>query len=160
MAHPGDGRRRVVLERLEPQVDAGRFPIKRAVGDTVDVFVQRKDEVEGTIILSREDGNPFSISSIDLDAIEVVAATAILRFTGTFQGGGTITVDHETDSTAASMETFNFSGFDNLVSLSWVNIQDIAHFDNITVVPEPGIFVAVASLGALAFCLIRRKGVR
>jgi starch synthase (maltosyl-transferring) len=31
------GRRRVVIEGLAPEVDAGRFPIKRAVGETVAV---------------------------------------------------------------------------------------------------------------------------
>ncbi|HMF93222.1 MAG TPA: alpha-1,4-glucan--maltose-1-phosphate maltosyltransferase [Vicinamibacterales bacterium] len=29
--------RRVVVERIEPQIDGGRFPIKRTVGETVDV---------------------------------------------------------------------------------------------------------------------------
>ena len=32
-----DGRVRVVIENVTPAVDAGRFPIKRVVGDTVDV---------------------------------------------------------------------------------------------------------------------------
>jgi starch synthase (maltosyl-transferring) len=32
-----DGRCRVVIERVQPEVDAGRFPIKRTVGETVDV---------------------------------------------------------------------------------------------------------------------------
>jgi starch synthase (maltosyl-transferring) len=31
------GRRRVVVERLAPEIDAGRFPIKRTVGESVDV---------------------------------------------------------------------------------------------------------------------------
>lgn len=34
-----DGRKRVVLEGLEPKVDAGRFPVKRAVGEQVTVGV-------------------------------------------------------------------------------------------------------------------------
>jgi starch synthase (maltosyl-transferring) len=32
-----DGRCRVVIEHVQPEVDAGRFPIKRTVGETVDV---------------------------------------------------------------------------------------------------------------------------
>src|SRR3954469_8361311 len=31
--------RRVVVERIEPEIDGGRFPIKRTVGETVDVSV-------------------------------------------------------------------------------------------------------------------------
>jgi starch synthase (maltosyl-transferring) len=33
----GDGRRRVVIEGLSPEVDAGRYPVKRVVGELVEV---------------------------------------------------------------------------------------------------------------------------
>ena len=33
-----DGRKRVVIDYVGPQVDCGRFPIKRAVGETVHVI--------------------------------------------------------------------------------------------------------------------------
>jgi len=46
---PQDGRRRTVIERVSPQVDGGRFPAKRVIGDTViveaDVFADGHDEV-------------------------------------------------------------------------------------------------------------------
>src|SRR5207248_8373960 len=32
--------RRAVIERIRPEIDAGRFPIKRTVGETVEVFAQ------------------------------------------------------------------------------------------------------------------------
>jgi starch synthase (maltosyl-transferring) len=32
---PGEGRRRVAIEHVRPEVDCGRFPVKRVVGDTV-----------------------------------------------------------------------------------------------------------------------------
>src|SRR5437660_4164108 len=42
-----DGRRRVVIEAVSPEVDAGRFPAKRAIGETVtveaDVFADGHD---------------------------------------------------------------------------------------------------------------------
>jgi starch synthase (maltosyl-transferring) len=34
---PTDGRRRVIIEEVQPQVDAGRYPAKRILGDTVTV---------------------------------------------------------------------------------------------------------------------------
>jgi starch synthase (maltosyl-transferring) len=34
-----DGRARVVIDRVEPQIDGGRFPIKRTIGETVRVTV-------------------------------------------------------------------------------------------------------------------------
>src|SRR5687767_15873418 len=49
----GAGRRRVVVERLRPQIDAGRFPIKRTVGDevsvTVDMFADGSDLLAGVL---------------------------------------------------------------------------------------------------------------
>jgi starch synthase (maltosyl-transferring) len=33
----GEGRRRVIIERVSPEIDSGRYPIKRIVGDTVEV---------------------------------------------------------------------------------------------------------------------------
>jgi starch synthase (maltosyl-transferring) len=46
---PREGRRRVVIEGVTPQVDAGRFPIKRVVGEDVvveaDVFTDGHDGV-------------------------------------------------------------------------------------------------------------------
>ncbi|MBI2187277.1 MAG: alpha-1,4-glucan--maltose-1-phosphate maltosyltransferase [Acidobacteria bacterium] len=44
---------RVVVERVEPQVDGGRFPIKRTPGETVvvttDVFADGQDQVAGVL---------------------------------------------------------------------------------------------------------------
>jgi starch synthase (maltosyl-transferring) len=55
-----DGRRRVVIEALSPAVDAGRFPIKRTVGETVavevDAFVDGHDSLR-CMLLSRRVGD-------------------------------------------------------------------------------------------------------
>src|SRR5262249_6483116 len=46
---PDEGRRRVVIEGVSPEIDAGRFPIKRAAGETVvveaDVFADGHDRL-------------------------------------------------------------------------------------------------------------------
>ena len=36
-----DGRRRVVIESLSPQIDCGKYPIKRVVGEKVVVEANR-----------------------------------------------------------------------------------------------------------------------
>jgi starch synthase (maltosyl-transferring) len=45
----GEGRRRVVIERVTPELDGGRYPIKRIVGDTItvecDAFADGHDEI-------------------------------------------------------------------------------------------------------------------
>jgi starch synthase (maltosyl-transferring) len=61
MALPqADGRHRVVIERISPEIDCGRFPIKRVVGEMVvveaDVFADGHDQV-GCQILFCHDGS-------------------------------------------------------------------------------------------------------
>jgi starch synthase (maltosyl-transferring) len=54
MQKPADGRKRVVIESVQPEIDAGRFPIKRIAGDTVeveaDVFADGHDRVTARIL--------------------------------------------------------------------------------------------------------------
>jgi starch synthase (maltosyl-transferring) len=48
-----EGRRRVVIERVQPAVDAGRYPIKRVVSETVlveaDIFADGHDELAAVL---------------------------------------------------------------------------------------------------------------
>jgi starch synthase (maltosyl-transferring) len=52
-----DGRRRVVIESITPEVDGGRFPAKRTVGDQVaveaDVFADGHDAVAASLLANR-----------------------------------------------------------------------------------------------------------
>ena len=54
-----DGRRRVVIEGVRPEIDAGEFPIKRVIGETVrveaDVFTDGHDHVNGVLRYRRAD---------------------------------------------------------------------------------------------------------
>lgn len=58
MAKPEDGRNRVVIERVTPQIDCGRFPIKRIQNDTVsveaDVFADGHDEISARLLFRAE----------------------------------------------------------------------------------------------------------
>jgi starch synthase (maltosyl-transferring) len=53
-----NGRRRVVIEAIAPQVDGGRFPAKRTVGDQVrveaDVFTDGHDAIAASLLARRE----------------------------------------------------------------------------------------------------------
>ncbi|HEY8475471.1 MAG TPA: alpha-1,4-glucan--maltose-1-phosphate maltosyltransferase [Chloroflexota bacterium] len=59
-----EGRRRVVIEGVQPEVDAGRFPIKRIVGDPVvveaDVFADGHDAVACRLLYGREEEADWS----------------------------------------------------------------------------------------------------
>ena len=54
-----DGRKRIVIESITPQVDGGRFPAKRTVGDQVaveaDVFADGHDAVAASLLANRVD---------------------------------------------------------------------------------------------------------
>jgi starch synthase (maltosyl-transferring) len=49
-----EGRSRVVIERVEPQIDGGRFPVKRALGESVtveaDIFADGHDVVSALLL--------------------------------------------------------------------------------------------------------------
>jgi starch synthase (maltosyl-transferring) len=56
-----DGRTRVIIEKVTPQVDDGAFPIKRVIGDTViveaDVFTDGHDAIS-CVLLYKKKGDP------------------------------------------------------------------------------------------------------
>jgi starch synthase (maltosyl-transferring) len=56
---PLEGRRRVVIEGVSPEIDCGRFPAKRTAGDAVaveaDIFTDGHDAI-GCVMLWRPDG--------------------------------------------------------------------------------------------------------
>ena len=58
MAKPNEGRKRVVIENVEPEVSCGRFPIKRIVDDKVaveaDVLGDGHDEVRARLLWKRD----------------------------------------------------------------------------------------------------------
>lgn len=67
-ALPQDGRRRVVIERVTPEVDGGRFPIKRVVGDTVtvraDVFADGHDDVTAVIMYRNRNSDQWHMAPL------------------------------------------------------------------------------------------------
>ncbi len=64
-----DGRRRVVVERVTPEIDGGRFPIKRAVGEVVvveaDVFADGHDVLAARLAFRHEDEEVWTETAMD-----------------------------------------------------------------------------------------------
>jgi starch synthase (maltosyl-transferring) len=64
MKQPDDGRCRVIIEGVEPQVDGGRFPAKRTVGDRVsveaDIFADGHDAVMAVLMYGRENDSHWA----------------------------------------------------------------------------------------------------
>lgn len=101
---------------------------------------------EATITLTRRDMLPFSLRSIDVARYFIFNETndpVTLTFTGQQAGGGTVqqTFTVQTPIGVPMFDTFAFSGFTNLVSVSWQQESGPAgvkhQFDDIRLVPEP-----------------------
>jgi starch synthase (maltosyl-transferring) len=64
MLGPAEGRRRVVIERLSPEIDCGRFAIKRLAGEPVtveaDVFADGHDQIACRIVFWSDNSEPQS----------------------------------------------------------------------------------------------------
>jgi starch synthase (maltosyl-transferring) len=65
---PHNGRRRAVIEDVYPQVDSGRHPIYRVVGDevvvTAAIFADGKDEVAARLLFRYSDDHRWSFASM------------------------------------------------------------------------------------------------
>ena len=59
-------RRSIVIERIQPQLDAGRHPVKRVVGDqllvTADIFADGHDLLDAVLLLRADDEPAFAES--------------------------------------------------------------------------------------------------
>ncbi len=59
-----DGRRRVIIEGIMPQVDCGLFPAKRTVGDEVrveaDIFTDGHDAIAASLLAHREGSDEWT----------------------------------------------------------------------------------------------------
>jgi hypothetical protein len=112
---------------------------------------------DNVITLTSDDGEPFSMLSIDLARNFPFDPAPTVTFTGLKMDGNTVTESFTVDTPAGvrEFETFQLTGFTNLVSVSWGQppLADGLHqFTDILlqtgVVPEPN---SMALLGAGGF---------
>jgi starch synthase (maltosyl-transferring) len=64
-----DGRRRIAIEAVRPEIDCGRFPIKRVVGETVvveaDVFADGHDQIACRVSYWQENSNDVHFAAME-----------------------------------------------------------------------------------------------
>ena len=55
---PAEGRKRVIIEEIKPQVDCGRYPARRILGDRVDItaaiFSDGHDHVAARLLFKHD----------------------------------------------------------------------------------------------------------
>jgi hypothetical protein len=120
-----------------------------------------------TITLAQTDGSPFSLLSIDLARNFEFDPAPTVTFTGLKTGGGTVMASFTVTTPSgppASFQTFDFTGFTDLSSVSWDqgdSAQGVHQFGNIhlstaAAVPEPGSLALFLSLTGVGFLRRRR----
>jgi hypothetical protein len=120
-----------------------------------------------TITLTRTDGDPFSLLSIDLARNFAFDPAPTVTFTGTLSGGGTVNESFTVTEPAGFPQVFtpfSFTGFTNVTSVSWdqpVFTAGLNQFTDITIaaVPEPSSLIlgGISTIGLGVVSLLARR---
>jgi hypothetical protein len=104
----------------------------------------------GVTELVRTGGGAFDLASIELAELNE-PVPALVAFTGELFGGGSVNQTFRLDGNgpANGLQTFNFTGFNNVVRVTWTQVDPFHQFDNIMIgrVPEPA-SLALVLMGA------------
>ncbi len=83
-----DGQRSVVLERVRPEVDGGRFPVKRAVGERVqvrvDMFAHGHDQLAGVVRYRQRDETEWTEIPLEAEANDLWVAEFVVTVSGRY----------------------------------------------------------------------------
>ena len=69
MINDSDGKKRVIIENVSPQIEGGRFPVKRALGEkvkvTADIFSDGHDTVRARILFKGPNDNDWQSAPLE-----------------------------------------------------------------------------------------------
>ncbi len=123
------------------------------------------DTVDGTTVLTKNDGDIFDLISIDLGELNQPFDSSKVTFFGTKADNSVISNTFNLNG-VKGFQTFAFTDFTNLVSTTWQQVSPFHQFDNIVVsdittksVPEPASVLGLLSFAALGVgsTLTRKK---
>jgi hypothetical protein len=116
----------------------------------------------GITKLTQVGGGAFQLNSIDLTVLYpgyTGDGNVAVTFTGTKLDSSTVSQTFAVNDGAP--QTFTFSGFTNLASVTWADNATYHQFDNVNIapVPEPETYAMfLAGLGLMGFAARRRSG--
>ncbi|MCC5598370.1 hypothetical protein [Nostoc favosum] len=123
------------------------------------------DTVDGTTVLTKNDGGIFDLISIDLGELNQPFESPTVKFVGTKADNSIISNTFNLNG-VKGFQTFALKDFTNLVSTTWEQVSPFHQFDNIVVsdittksVPEPASVLSLLSFAALGVgsTLTRKK---
>ena len=95
---PSEGRRRVVIDAVRPEIDCGRYPVKRVVGDRFDVtaalFGDGHDHVAGRLLFKHERDRRWRSAPLQPLGNDLYSASFTLDRPGTWRYTVQAWVDH------------------------------------------------------------------
>ena len=98
MKKQAEGRKRVVIERVQPEIDGGRYPIKRVVGEQVsveaDIFADGHDALGGVLLVRREKDAKWTEVPLEFLNNDRWRATFTVSEVGRYRYTLTAWVDH------------------------------------------------------------------
>ncbi len=99
MQHPSfDGRQRAVVQRVTPEVDSGRFPIKRTIGEAVtveaDAFADGHDQVRCSLRFRRQGETEWAETAMQPLGNDRWCGSFTVEHLGRYQYSAMAWVDH------------------------------------------------------------------
>ena len=95
---PSEGRRRVVIDNLRPEVDCGRYAVKRIIGDQLEVtaafFGDGHDHVAGRLLFKHEKERRWRSAPMTAAGNDLYTASFSLDRPGTWRYTVQAWVDH------------------------------------------------------------------
>ncbi|MEO6816510.1 MAG: maltotransferase domain-containing protein, partial [Edaphobacter sp.] len=95
---PVEGRKRIMIEYVEPQVGCGRYPAKRIIGDTVTVtaaiFADGHDHISGRLLFRHEKDRTWSSTAITPLTNDLWSASFLVDKPGTWNYTIEAWIDH------------------------------------------------------------------
>jgi starch synthase (maltosyl-transferring) len=132
--HMLDGKERVVISNISPQIEKGKYPAKRVIGEsidiTADIFTDGHDEIAASVMLKHQSAGEWLEIPMDFVANDSWKATLTPEQTGNYEFQIIGWIDHYTTRKKGLVKKFN-AGQDISVELE-IGVEMLVHAASLT----------------------------